>query len=202
MAQHPAGREDAKMNFFYPPVMVCVVPQTVWDLAVNGLSLRTIQNEIDASLRRLMKGTDRSLERDRLIKWFDQLMGFVPGIPDSSGIKRMAIPSEKIPDWIELLGVLAQSLSKEAMRPGGVDRIPPFLSGIWCPPLENGRGSAPYRSTVNEHLELLNRLEQRDGLAPPVLIMLRVRKNLFQDAVTRSLGIIECVGDLFTKDIR
>lgn len=190
------------MNPVYPPVMVCVTPQTVWDLSVNGLSLRIFQEEIDASLRRLMKGTNRALERDRLLKWFDQLMGFVPGIPDGSGIKRMALPSEKIPDWMELLGVLAQSLSKEAMRPGGVDRIPPFLSGIWGPPLEKGRGSAPYRSTANEHLELLNRLEQRDGLVPSVLIMLRVRKNLFQDAVTRSLGIIECVGDLFTKDIR
>ena len=190
------------MNPVYPPVMVCVVSQTVWDLSVKGLSLQIFQKEIDASLRRLMKGTDRSLERDRLIKWLDQLMGFVPGIPNGSGIKRMDLPSENIPDWMKLLGVLAQSQSKEAMRPGGVDRIPPFLSGIWGPPLEKGRDSTPYRSTVNEHLELLNRLEQRNGLVPAVLITLRVRKKLFQDAVTRSLGIIECVGDLFTKDIR
>jgi hypothetical protein len=190
------------MNPIYPPLTICIAPLNVWNFTINGLSLRIFQEEIDASLRRLMKGTDRSLERNRLILWFDQLMSFMPGIPRDSGVNWKALPFANTPDWVKLLGVLAQSLSIEAMHPGGVDRIPPFLSGIWGPPLENGKGSAPYRSTVKEHLELLNRLEHQNELAPQVLKMLLVRKNLFQFAVKQSSGIIECVGDLFTKDIR
>lgn len=187
------------MNYVYPRMTIYFAFQKDWNIEINGLSLQIIQKEIDACLRRLMKGTNHSLERDRLIKWFDQLMAFMPAIINDCGLKPLNLSSEMTPEWMQFLRVLAQSLSKEAIRPSGFDRIPPFLSAIWGHQLENSSGSASYSSTVRKHLEFLNEPEYWNGLTPSLLKMLDFRKNMFQIAQEKSLGIIECVGDLFER---
>ena len=228
-----------KMN--YPPLSIYTIPSNTWCSVKNGLSFKIIQHKIDDCFRRLIKGTNRSQERDRLISWFEQLKIFTPlvfqkgfeselepsqsnrdgngnattpgnkdhqafgnhsgngGQADKNTIKKISLPPQMVPEWSQLLIVMAKAQSKKLILSGAPDGIPPFLSSIWAPSKQNTNSSEVYRSTVDRHLIFLEERIKINESNHQLIKMLNIRKEIFKLADQTTLGIIEHTGDLFEK---
>jgi len=185
------------MKPLYPPLTIYLLPSDKWNCVINGLSFEIIQQKFDDSFRRLIKGANSKQERDRLFNWFDQLKIFTPGIIKKNDVIPINLKPEMIFQWFQLLSALAEAQSKEAVLSGGPDGTPQFLSCIWAPPQTEISHSQPYRSTVNNHLSLLEKMSQTSQLNQTVLNMLNHRKKIFYRANEQMMGVVEHVGDLY-----
>ena len=190
------------MRPHYPPLTLFFIPSDGWSSLENGQSFEIIQNNIDASFRRFIKGVNRSQEQNHLLKWLDQLKAFTPlAVTNKTGISCNEISTKMLPEWSRLLTLLAEAQSKDAVRRGAPDGTPPFLSCIWGPPLlQTVHQTQFYQSTVDSHLTFLNTVIPGDE--PAFEETMAYRKTMFNMAMEKSLGMIEYTGDLFENFVK
>jgi len=183
------------MSSCFPPMSIWLVPEKDWNMIIDGLSLGICFREIDGCFRRFLKGTSRYQEREGMIWWFDQVMTLITQLPSRNGIGSLILPPDKSPAWLALLGDLAQFMAKAAGS-DKLDHLLPFLPCMWRLDGVNDGKTAFGSLTVGGHLNLMNRME---GFSGDKAALLSFRIKVFTKALKESCGIVEGVGDLFTR---
>ncbi len=140
------------MNRSHPVFYVKFVQAKAWEHCVEGLSLKFCHETTATCFRRLVKGTDRAGERERLNRFYQRALELAERIPENAGVVKRTLVLEDPGQWIGLTEALAKSWSDAIAPPtGGLRRNPPFLHALWAPKTEPRTVKDPYATTVEDH---------------------------------------------------
>jgi len=93
-----------------------------------------------------------------------------------------------VPEWSQLLTVVAKAQSKKLILSGTPDGIPPFLSSIWAPSKQNTNSSEIYRSTVDSHLTFLEERVKINESNHQLIKIAQYKKRNFQISRSNKIG--------------
>ena len=193
----------------FPSISLIFIDQTTWIeiFPEKDLSFERCFQEISTCGRRLLKGTNRSQERLRLLQLSDQLRDLMREAKIKISMKETVIPESKSSDWSQMLSLLGRHRALHAAKKMEKEHLPHFLPCIWAPSdsseISSGQSTI---ETVGIHLQELQNIKRtgldklRDELSRnAILEVLEMRINAFKQAIGNRNGVVEAAGMLLNS---